>query len=93
VHGGVLEQLSVGDQAIELDVVDEEVMLAVDLGRTRRPCRRRDGEQDLGMVLLDVGRDRPLADGGGPVRAARASACRGTRSERGAVGHRDRRAA
>ncbi len=66
VHGGVLEQLAVGDQAIELGVVDEEVVLAVDLARARRPRRRRDRQVDLGVVLLDLRGDRALADGGGP---------------------------
>ena len=50
VHGGVLEQLAVGDQPVELGVVDEEVVLAVDLARARRPRGRRHRQVDLGMV-------------------------------------------
>ena len=66
VHGRVLEQLAVGDQAVELGVVDEEVVLAVDLARARRARRRRDRQVDLGMVRLDVRGDGALADRGRP---------------------------
>src|SRR5690606_3617506 len=41
---------------------DEEIVLAVDLSGTRSAGGRRHREQDLGMVLLDVRRDRALSD-------------------------------
>src|SRR5690606_11075276 len=64
VHRGPLEQLAVSDEAVELGVVDEIVVDAVDLAGTRGSRRRGHGEQDVGVVVADVCRDGPLADRG-----------------------------
>lgn len=63
VHRGPFEQLPARDEAVELRVVDEEVVLAVHFARTRSAGRRGDREEDLGVMLLDVRGDGPLAHG------------------------------
>ena len=67
VHGRVLEQLAVGDEAVELGVVDEVVVLAVDLARPRRrgsSPRPRGGSRGGASLMLRG--DGALADRGRP---------------------------
>jgi len=55
VHDRVLEELPRLDQPVELGVVDEVVVHAVDLTGPRVPRRHRDGQPDLREVRPDVG--------------------------------------
>ncbi len=61
-----LQELTVGDHAVETVVVDEVVVHAVHLARTGSPGRRRDGDVDVGVAGAHVGGDGALADRGRP---------------------------
>ena len=78
VHGRPFEHLSVGDEAVELGVVDEEVVDAGDFSWSRLPGRRGYRQMNCGMVLPDEGRHRALAHCGGPRQNDETGGCGGS---------------
>jgi hypothetical protein len=63
---GPLEQFTLVDEPIELGVIGEKVMHAVDFTGTGRTGGHRDRQPHLGVGASDLGDNRALADAGRP---------------------------